>query len=244
MLAPLSWLRDYAPFPDSIDELSSAFSGLGLVVDGVDVVGEGLDGVEVVRILDIRPHPDADRIRLVDVDRGDGAALQIACGATNMAVGDLVPLATIGTVLPGGMAIAKRKIRGEVSNGMLCAPGELGLPGNGVDGLLILAPGLADPGTPIAEALGISRDVVFDLDITPNRPDALCMAGIARDLASALGLEFSWPGPLPGSSLPEVDPAVAVASVTVEDPDLCPGSPGPWSTAWWWRRRRPGWPDA
>ncbi len=219
MRAPLSWLRDYAPFDADAERLATAFSGLGLVVDGIELVGDDLTGVEVVRILDIRPHPDADRIRLVDVDRGDGQPLQIACGATNMAVGDLVPLATLGTVLPGGMEIARRKMRGEWSNGMLCAPGELGLPEvDGVDGLLVLAPDIAPIGTSLAEALDLRSDVVFDLDITPNRPDALCIAGIARDLAAALHLPFSYPW----LSGPAVDGSVPQPTVSVEDPDLCP----------------------
>lgn len=217
MLAPLSWLRDFAPFDQPVAELAEALSNLGLVVDGVSEIGGGLDGVEVVRILDIRRHPGADRIRLVDVDRGDGQALQIVCGATNMQAGDLVPLATIGTKLPNGVEIARRKMRGEWSNGMLCSPGELGLPDDGTNGLAILPPDVAPLGTPLAEALRITPDAVFDLDITPNRPDALSMAGVARDLAAALGLPFSIP------AVPtRVDPGVEAASVTVEAPDLCP----------------------
>lgn len=218
MRAPLSWLRDFAPIPDGdVDLLARTLSELGLVVDGVERVGEGLDGVEVVRVLAIRPHPAADRIRLVDVDRGDGEPLQIACGAWNFHQGDLVPLATIGTVLPGGMAIARRKMRGEWSNGMLCAASELGLPDE-ADGLLVLPAGLAQPGTPIREALGIVPDVVFDLDITANRPDALCMAGVARDLAAALRVPFALPDPAD----PPVDAGVAAAPLAVEAPDLCP----------------------
>lgn len=220
MRAPLSWLRDFAPFDAPVDELASALSNLGLVVDAVTPVGEKLDGVEVVRILAIRAHPDADRIRLVDVDRGDGEALQIACGATNMAVGDLVPLATVGTRLPAGWEVGRRKMRGQWSNGMLCAPGELELPATeDADGLMILPAGLAAPGTPLSDALGLEPDLVFDLDITPNRPDALSMAGVARDLAAALGIPFEIPPeahPLP------VNPTVEAASVSVADPDLCP----------------------
>jgi phenylalanyl-tRNA synthetase beta chain len=217
VLAPLSWLRDFAPFDQPIGELAEALSNLGLVVEGVQEIGGGLDGVEVVKILDIRTHPNAERIRLVDVDRGDGQALQIACGATNMGAGDFVPLATLGTTLPGGMTIERRKMRGEWSNGMLCSRTELGLPDDGVDGLAILTPELAPPGTPIADALGITADAIFDLDITPNRPDALSMAGIARDLAASLGIPFAIP------SVPAViDPSVQAASVAVEDFDLCP----------------------
>ncbi|MDQ6838236.1 MAG: phenylalanine--tRNA ligase subunit beta, partial [Actinomycetota bacterium] len=225
MRAPLSWLRDFAPFDAPVDELASALSNLGLVVDAItrvggDLEGGDLAGVEVVRILDIRAHPDADRIRLVDVDRGAGEPVQIACGATNMAVGDLVPLATVGSKLPGGMEIARRKMRGQWSNGMLCAPEELELPATeGVDGLMILPAGLAVPGTPLRDALGLEPDVVFDLDITPNRPDALSMAGVARDLAAAAGLPFA----IPADARPvAVDPSVEAAAVSVADPDLCP----------------------
>lgn len=220
MRAPLSWLRDFAPFDGPVDELASALSNLGLVVDAVTRVGGNLEGIEVVKILAIRAHPDADRIRLVDVDRGDGEALQIACGATNMAVGDLVPLATVGTTMPGGWEVGRRKMRGQWSNGMLCAATEMELPATeDVDGLMILPAGLAAPGTPLSDALGLEPDVVFDLDITPNRPDALSMAGVARDLAAGLDLPFAIPPeahPLP------VNPAVEPALVAVADSDLCP----------------------
>jgi phenylalanyl-tRNA synthetase beta chain len=226
MLAPLSWLRDYAPFDRPVEELAAALSDLGLVVEGVERVGQGLDGVVVARILDIRPHPNADKIRLVDVDAGDGEPLQIACGAWNMQVGDLVPLARIGAVLPGGMEIARRKMRGEWSNGMLCSPEEVGLAAvPGVDGLLILGPGSATAGQPMVDALG-GEDVVFDLDVSPNRPDALCMAGVARDLAAALGMPFAWPegtpAPGPATAAPPADPSVGSADVVVEAADLCP----------------------
>jgi len=226
MLAPLSWLRDYAPFDAPADELAASLSDLGLVVEGVEVIGTGLGGVVVARILDVRAHPSADRIRLVDVDAGDGEALQIACGAPNLTVGDLVPLARVGAVLPGGVEIARRKMRGEWSNGMLCSAEEVGLaPVPGVDGLLVLGAGSAQPGDPLVEALG-GEDVVFDLDVSPNRPDALCMAGVARDLAAVLGLPFAWPTgtPAPGGAtpVPAVDPEVGSAGVVVDAADLCP----------------------
>jgi phenylalanyl-tRNA synthetase beta chain len=218
LLAPLSWLRDFAPFDQPIGELASALSNLGLVVEGVTEIGGDLTGVEVVRILSVRAHPNADKIRLVDVDRGDGQPLQIACGAPNLVVGELVPLATVGALLPGAVdPITRRKMRGEWSNGMLCSRTELGLPDDGVDGLAILPPASAQPGNPVTEALGLVPDVVFDLDITPNRPDALSMAGVARDLAAALGVPFTVPAtPVPA------DPNLPAASVAVADPDLCP----------------------
>ncbi len=220
MRAPLSWLRDYAPLDAPTERIVEVLSSLGLVVESLETVGAGIGDVVVAKVLDIRKHPDADRIRIVDVDGGDGNALQIICGAWNFDVGDLVPLAPVGAVLPGDFKISKRKMRGEVSNGMLCSPAELALdlPG-GSDGLLVLPEGSAEPGTPLAEALSIQPDVVFDIDVTPNRPDALCMAGIARDLAAALGEEWSWPS-APPAGIP--DPQVTVASLSVDAGELCP----------------------
>ena len=217
MRVPLSWLQEFAPIDGAPEELAAVFSNLGLVVDGIEVIGAGFEGVVVARVDGLRAHPDADRVQLVDVDPGDGGPLQIVCGAFNMAVGDLVPLATLGTVMPSGMEIARRQVRGEWSNGMLCSPGELGVENPaGEKGILILADPVA-PGTPLAVALGAAADVVYDLDITPNRPDALAVAGVARDVAAALGVPFRLPsvdGP--------VDDSVGQAPVTVADPDLCP----------------------
>ncbi|HLY81638.1 MAG TPA: hypothetical protein VKQ71_01575, partial [Acidimicrobiales bacterium] len=217
MRVPLSWLCDFAPIDGSVEELASAFSNLGLVVDGVEQIGTSLDGIVVARVLDLRPHPDADKVQLVDVDAGTGEPLQIVCGAFNMAVGDLVPLATMGTVMPSAMEIGRRKVRGQWSNGMLCSAAELGLPEpDGESGILVLPAAIAAPGTPLEEALGLEADVVFDLDISPNRPDALSIAGVARDIASALHVPFS----LPDISVP-VDATIERASVGVHDPDLC-----------------------
>jgi phenylalanyl-tRNA synthetase beta chain len=221
MRAPLSWLRDYAPLAADVDVLADTLSGLGLVVEGVERVGEGLEDLVVARVVAIRPHPDADRIRLVDVDAGGGDTRQVACGAWNFAVGDLVPLAPVGAVLPGGFEIGRRKMRGEWSEGMLCSAPELGLPEpeGAAGGLLVLPPGLAEPGVPLAAALDLRPDVVFDLDISANRPDALCMAGVARDLAAALGEPWAPPAePVPGPA----DPALGTAPIRVEAGDLCP----------------------
>src|SRR5215467_10380340 len=102
MRAPLSWLRDYAELKADVTDLAETLSSLGLVVEGVEHIGAGLGDVVVARVAAIRPHPDADRIRLVDVDVGGGDLLQIVCGAWNFGVGDLVPLAPAGAVLPGG----------------------------------------------------------------------------------------------------------------------------------------------
>jgi len=212
----LSWLRDFAPIETDPEELGLLLGDLGMAVEEMEVLDEGLDGIVVARVLDLRPHPGADKIQLVDVEAGDGEALQICCGAFNMSVGDLVPLATLGTTMPNGMEIARRKLRGEWSNGMLCAPDEIGLPG-GHDGILVLPENL-EPGTALTEALGVAGDVLYDLEINANRPDAMSVAGVARDVAARLGLPFSLPSPtVPRSGTPSTD----VVTVEIVDPDRC-----------------------
>ncbi len=216
MKVPQSWLRDFVPIDLDVEELANVFADLGLEVDGVQHVGEGLEGIVVAEVLDVRKHPDADRICLVDVDLGDGEALQIACGASNMTAGDMIPLATIGTTMPNGMEIAARKMRGEMSNGMLCSPSEIGL-GDVTDGILILPAG-TELGVSLTEALEIAPDVIWDLDILPNRPDALSIVGVARDLSARLGLPMNVGDPKVSETGSD---ATSMASVEILDPDLC-----------------------
>ena len=212
----LSWLRDFAPFAGDPVALGDQMSDLGMAVESMDRLDEGLGGIVVAEVLALRPHPNADKIQLVDVDLGDGEALQICCGAFNMSVGDHVPLATLGTVMPGGMKIERRKLRGEWSNGMLCSGRELGL-GDDHSGIFVL--GSDTPmGVDVAEALGLAGDVLYDLEINPNRPDAMSVAGVARDLAARLGLPFAIAEP----AVAEVaGDAAARCSVDIVDPDLC-----------------------
>ncbi|MGH9129765.1 MAG: phenylalanine--tRNA ligase subunit beta, partial [Acidimicrobiales bacterium] len=204
----LSWMCEFAPFearagdPESVAELGRALDDLGMVVEGVESVPAGMEGVVVSRVVEIAAIPGADRIRRVVVDAGRVGSVEVVCGAMNFEVGDLVPLATVGAVLPGGMEVGKRRMRGVDSYGMLCSGAELGLSEDS-DGLLVMGRGLvgAEPGTPLGAALGIEDEVVYDLAIETNRPDAMCIAGVARDLAARLGLEFAIPEPampLPG----------------------------------------------
>ena len=217
MRVPLSWLRDFAPFEGDPVALGETFDDLGMVVEGLERVGEGLDGVVVARVVDIQPIKKADRIRQVLVDAGGPEPVQVVCGAFNFDVGAVVPFATVGAVLPGDFEITERRMRGVASYGMICSAAELRL-GDDAAGIMVLPDSLA-VGAPVAEALGIESDVVYDLAIEGNRPDANSVAGVARDAAARLGLPFSIPdrpvaeGPTPVSSL---------ATVVVESPDLCP----------------------
>ncbi len=216
MRVPVSWLRDFTPVDLDTDELKELLDSLGLVVEGIERVGEGLDDVVVARVLEIASIPGADRIRRVTVDAG-GDPLQVVCGADNFGVGDLVPLARVGAVLPGGVAVSRRRMKGVESNGMLCSGEELGLSSDGA-GLLVLGT-RGEPGTPLAEAFGIERDVVFDLAIETNRPDAMSIAGVARDVAARLRLPFAIPEP----SLEQSGRAAAeLATLEVTAVDLCP----------------------
>ena len=214
----LSWLKEFTPVPDDLspEELGHVMSDLGMAVESMDRLGQGLDGIIVAKVLELKAHPNADRMQIVDVDTGDGDALQICCGAFNMAEGDLVPLATVGTVMPNGMEITRAKKRGEWSNGMLCSPTELNLPGD-PGGILILPESL-EPGSPLTEALGIEADVLYDLEINPNRPDAMSVAGVARDIAARLGLPFTLPAPTVRTGSTKASDLV---SVEIAAPDRC-----------------------
>ncbi len=219
MRAPLSWLRDFAPFPDDIGVLVAALDDLGLVVEEIERVGEGLGDVVVSKVTEIGAIDGADRIRRVVVDAGDGP-VEIVCGAANFGVGDRVPLAPVGAVLPGDFTISRRKMRGVVSNGMLCSGAELGLSDDGA-GLLVLGDDVvAEPGTALVAALGLETDTVFDIAVEGNRPDAWCISGIARDLAARLGLAFSLPEP--GAPAASGQPVDSIALARVDAPELCP----------------------
>lgn len=216
----LSWLQEFAPGIDGDPvELGEKLSALGLAVEEMTITGQGLDGIVLAKVLDLSPHPDADKIQIVQVDSGDGQPLQVCCGAFNMAVGDLIPFATVGTTMPNGMEIGIRKMRGQESNGMCCSATEIGL-GDDADGIMLLTDTADESliGQPITTALGMESDVLYDLEVNANRPDAMSVAGVARDLAAALGVPFSYPDFTVERS---GDDASTAASVEILDPDLC-----------------------
>ena len=210
-----SWLESFVTLHETNDELRDVLDDLGLVVEGVQIVGEGLGDVLVARVLTVSSIAGADRIRLVEVDAGS-EPLEIVCGAMNFSIGDLVPLAPVGAILPGGFEIARRTMRGVVSNGMLCSGRELGLDDD-PSGLLILAPTLT-PGDHLATVLGITPDVVFDLSIEGNRPDAWSVEGVARDIATRLRRTIDS---VPVASTFDDAPTNSSAGAGIDDPDLC-----------------------
>ncbi len=217
MKIPLSWLRDFVDLPESVEELTAILDDLGLVVEGVEFVGQGLDDVVVARIDEVRAIDGADRVRLVTVEAGDGP-LEIVCGATNFAVGNFVPLAPVGAVLPGGFAIARRTMRGVTSNGMLCSAKELGL-SDDHQGLYLLDE-IIEPvvGQSLLVALGVTPDVVVDISVEGNRPDAWSVQGVARDLATRLGRELREPTIVAPD---ETVPTASFAQGFIDAPDLC-----------------------
>ena len=154
MRVPLSWLRDFAPFDLDPVALGETFDDLGMVVEAIDRFGEGIGDVVVARVLDVRAHPKADRVRVTEVDAGSGP-LQVVCGAPNVAAGQLVAFAPVGAMLPDDFEIGRRQVRGEWSEGMICSAKELGL-GADAAGIMVLD-GDHEPGSPLAAALEIGR---------------------------------------------------------------------------------------
>jgi phenylalanyl-tRNA synthetase beta chain len=214
MRISLKWLSEYVDLPPA-EELAKRLTAVGFEVEAIERVGGNLAGVVAARILASEKHPNAEKLSVTRIDRGDGEPLQVVCGAKNYAVGDVVPLATVGTTLPGGTKIERAKLRGVESFGMLCSARELGL-AEDASGLLIL-PNDAKPGTPIAAALGI-EDVLLEINVTPNRPDALSHVGIAREVAAVLGQKVRAPAP----RLAEVGaPASDAVKVRIEAPERC-----------------------
>jgi len=194
----LSWLNEYGDFadpadPEAVARLSETMSRLGLPIDDVRHVGHVVQGVVTARVDRLEQHPDAAKVQRVYVDAGDGTPRHVWCGAFNMAVGDIVPLATLGTKMPDGRTIERRGILGIESEGMLCAADELGL-GDDHSGILILPPD-TPLGVPYDEALGIKPDVLLDVDVTRNRPDCWGYVGIARDVAAQMGIQLREPRP-------------------------------------------------
>jgi phenylalanyl-tRNA synthetase beta chain len=206
----LSWLRDYIDWTATADELADTLTRCGIEVESIERVGLDADDIIAARVLDVLPHPNADRLRVCVVYDGT-AEHRVVCGASNVAVGQIVALTLPGATLPGGLVIRQRSIRGVESRGMICSAAELGV-GDDHSGILVLDNGL-EPGTAIKTLY--PPDVVFDIGITPNRADALSHYGIARILAAAHGMRAQ----LPSITLAEQFDSMCV--IDLPEPALC-----------------------
>lgn len=228
-----SWLKDYVDFDLSAEQLAAALTSIGLECEGihtVETIRGGLRGIVIGKVLTCVEHPNSDHLHITTVDLGGENPEQIVCGAPNVAAGQTVVVATVGTVLYDGdkeFVIKKSKIRGVESMGMICAEDEIGV-GTSHDGIIVIAgDNLPAPGTPAAEYYGVQDEDVVEVDITPNRIDAASHYGVARDLAAYLTANGEGFAPV-RAHRPAVDdftiddPSAKCVSVRVDAPQACP----------------------
>ncbi len=229
MILSMNWLADYVDVSDiSPKEFSDKMTLTGSKVESFESSADDITGVVVGRILDVKPHSNSDHLVICSVDAGGEAPLQIVTGAPNVSAGDVVPVATDGSRLPGGIKIKKGKLRGEVSEGMLCSIGELGLtahdmPGAIEDGILILNDcGLADAGigSDIRDVL-LLRDTAVEFEITSNRPDCLSVIGLARESAVTFDRKLKLPELSFGKDAKDGDDVSSYIDVEVQNNDKC-----------------------
>jgi phenylalanyl-tRNA synthetase beta chain len=216
MLVCLNWLREFTPYEGTAQELGDRLTMLGLELEDIRDPFADIREVVVGFVAECGPHPEADKLSVCTVDVGSGDALTIVCGAPNVAKGQKVAVATIGSTLPGEFKIKKAKLRGVPSEGMICSERELGI-SDAHEGIMVL-PDDARVGARLAEALGL-EDTVLDIDITPNRADCLSVLGIARETSMAFGLPFS----LPDCAVPTVHQAAhrPFPEIDIADAELC-----------------------
>jgi phenylalanyl-tRNA synthetase beta chain len=223
-----NWIRDYLKIDLEPSRVAEILTGIGLEIEGIDEwvsVKGGLEGVVIGEVLTCKKHPDADKLTVTTVNIGSSQPLQIVCGAPNVAAGQKVPVATIGTIVFKGnesLEIKKSKIRGELSEGMICAEDELGL-GNSHTGVMVLSND-AKPGTAASEYFNIVKDFVFEIGLTPNRIDSGSHFGVARDLAAYLNLNEGMNGNavLPSITNFKPDNNDNPYEVIIENPTDCP----------------------
>lgn len=215
MKLSIKWLRDYVDVDLEPSALAECLTMAGLEVDAVEVAGPDFDQVVVARIISVRPHPHSEKLFLCEVTTG-AEILPIVCGAPNTRSGDTVALARVGARIPGGFVIKSSRIRGEVSEGMLCSEEELGI-GEDNTGIMVLSPDLT-LGMDLKDALRL-KDTVLDIGVTPNRSDCLSIIGIAREVAAITGKTIRYPRIDVTENSEEI---AGITSVSIMDPDLCP----------------------
>ena len=215
MLISLNWLKQYVDIKESVDEIANALTMIGQEVEAIDIQGKDLGNVVIGQIVEFDKHPNSDRLTLLKVNVGEEEPLQIICGATNHKLNDKVVVAKIGAVLPGNFKIKKSKIRDVESFGMLCSEAELGLAKES-EGIIIL-PEDAPIGKEYREYAGLN-DVIFELEITPNRPDCLSHIGIAREVAAYYNRKVKYPVIEIAETIESIN---TVIKVNIEDKDRC-----------------------
>jgi len=226
-----NWLRDFVDFDLAPARLAELITSRAATVDAVESLRQDLQPIVVARVVECAPHPDSDHLSVTRVDTGTGELLDVVCGAPNVRAGKLYPFAKTGTKMPAGFTIERRKIRGAVSNGMLCSAREIGL-GEEQDGILELDVDVV-PGTPLLDALPSLTDSRIVVDVGANRPDLLSHLGVAREVAAALGKQVDTPRALHDGAAGlqthpvtiQSDPRQGTAggvTVSIEDPDGCP----------------------
>jgi len=215
-----NWLKDFINLELSPEETAEKLTLIGLEVEEVTSFGNKLEGVVVGEILEVKEHSNADKLVICIVNIGS-ETVQIVCGADNVAAGQKVPVATVGTALPPAnegddpFVIKEAELRGEESKGMICAEDELQL-GDDHSGIMVLNENL-EVGTPLHQALDLYQDSIIEIEITPNRPDATCHLGVARDLAAALDLELCKPF---NTDFNEAKPLDEI-EIEIESPQKC-----------------------
>ena len=215
MKVSLNWLKEHVDIELSPERLGHLLTMVGLEVEGIEGVGQALDDIRVARVLEVTPHPNADRLSLCRVDTGT-ETISVVCGAPNVAEGVLAPLILSGGKLPDGSKMKESRIRGEISKGMLMAEDEMGLTDDHT-GIMIL-PESAIPGDPLSSLLPFP-DWIFDVSITPNRPDCASVLGIAREIAAITGKPLKKLDSPVDARGPAIE---SLTSVSVKDPEGCP----------------------
>ena len=215
MRVSLNWLKEYVNISLSVDDLAELLTMSGLEVEAKEPLGRSLEEVVAARVLSVRPHPQADTLWLCDVEAGRGV-VQVVCGAPNLRVGMMAPMALPGTMIPGGVEVKESRIRGEASVGMLLAEDEMGLTEDHT-GIMVLPESLS-PGAPVAQALSL-EDWALEIGLTPNRPDCACVIGIAREIAALTRGKLRKPDIRFRESDRRIE---ALTSVTLDDPEGCP----------------------
>jgi len=216
-----NWLKQYIDIDLTPEETADKLTLSGLEVEGLEQIGSDFEGFVVGEVLEVKSHPNADKLRICDVNLGD-KEVQIICGAPNVAAGQKVPVATVGSVMPVPMEdgsylkIKKAKLRGEKSNGMICSESELGL-SDDHSGIMVLNSDLKI-GAPLKEALNVEKDTIIEIGLTPNRPDAACHVGVARDLSALTGKPLKNPYTNLTAKNGSIDEHI---NISIKDEDKC-----------------------